>query len=66
MALLALKLSELLVLFYLVVVFIRKIHQTKKKSPTEESQPARDSKKITRGFRTNNRVAYISFDHFCG
>ncbi|MFB4213862.1 polysaccharide biosynthesis protein [Shouchella sp. JSM 1781072] len=30
MALLALKLSELLVLFYLVVVFIRKIYQTKK------------------------------------
>ncbi|MBM7837436.1 stage V sporulation protein B [Alkalihalobacillus xiaoxiensis] len=46
MALLALKLSELLVLFYLVVVFIRKIHQTKKRVPQKKVNQREIQKKL--------------------
>ncbi|MED4130267.1 MULTISPECIES: polysaccharide biosynthesis protein [Shouchella] len=46
MALLALKLSELLVLFYLVVVFIRKIHETKKGHPQKKVSQKEVQKKL--------------------
>ncbi|WP_353626454.1 hypothetical protein [Bacillus sp. JCM 19041] len=65
MALLALKLSELLVLFYLVIVFIRKIGQTKKSLSAKTSKPKRSSKKAASCFVANDGTSNLSFDHLC-
>lgn len=64
MALLALKLSELLVLFYLVIVFIRKIGQTKKAYPQKQVSRKEVQKKLlavsvpTTGLRIFHSIAF--------